>query len=444
MYPDLSHDSEHEEEMRRHRVSTEKSLAEFVRYTVDGDVGSGRNNPVWGQEEKDQISRHPVYRGESYKSLEFGSLPFLSRQILRTTADPFDYEAAGSKLAYANQTSGTSGAPLTVVYSPPYMAQYETLSVLKVGIRAGLKELGARPVFSVFLTDNPSVGSGVLLPGVLGLVGHQLLWPVDPADPASVARATDMLRALDPEVVSSKPNLFSLLIERWQDAGLPVPCRPRYGLSGGAMLPDQIRSRFESFFQAPLLSSYNISELGYLGSECRERKIHLDESLHQWFELVPLAAQEPADDGTGELAVTSLTNRCMPLVRYRVGDIVRMSRDTCACEGAGPVLDELRGRTTIIFDLGEGQQLSPTRYMNLFKNNPGLLEYQLTQEKPRSFLVRAQPRADVPADARAALCESVRDEIAAGMPVPADVRCEESVFEQEGAKFARFRSEVTA
>ncbi|MEU6573875.1 AMP-binding protein [Streptomyces sp. NPDC046805] len=445
-YPALSYDPDNERETRSHTSYVRRCLDDFVRSTEGHPVRSF----TWGPEHRTQVSRHPVYQGAPYAAEAFGSLPTLSRSVLRTTAEPFDYTAAESTLAYGDQTSGTSGAPLTVVYSPPYMAQYQSLNIIKVAVRARIRGLGDRPVFSVTLTDNPSLGAGLFFTDPLDLVGLQLIWHVDTGDPESLARMTAMLELLNPEAVSSKPNLFTVLLDHWAREGRPAPCAPRFGVSGGAMLTDTLRKRFQEYFGAQVISSYGISEAGYLGSECDHGTIHLDESLHERFEVVPQAGREGSESGSengteaGELAVTSLSNRCMPLVRYRVGDMVRMSRNTCGCGAPGPVLDELRGRTTIVFRLGDGQKLSPTRYMDLFQKNPGLLEYQLTQREPRSFLVRVQSRAGLTPAERAALGAKVRDDIAAGMPVPVEVAWEECVFEQEGAKFARFRSEVTS
>ncbi len=66
--------------------------------------------------------------------------------------------------------------------------------------------------------------------------------------------------------------------------------------------------------------------------ECREHN-----GYHFWEDLVLPESLEPATDvatapgEVGELVATDLDNRAAPLIRYRSGDLVRLSRDTCGC-----------------------------------------------------------------------------------------------------------------
>ncbi|WP_307665676.1 phenylacetate--CoA ligase family protein [Streptomyces sp. V1I1] len=442
-HPELSFDTARAADDKKDTPHLEACLLHFTEY-VSGKEGG---NFTWTADVRRQVSRHPVYRRPAYSVDEFGTLPTLSRSELRKLREPFDYEASGTTTAYGDQTSGTSGAPLTVVYSPRFMSQYLHLNMFKVAIRAGIRDLGGRQVFAVTITDNPSLGAGVIIPDPLDLVGLRLIWYVDPSDPQSIARLTTFLREFDPEVLSSKPNLLQMLLDHWETESPEPPCGPRFAVSGGAMLPDALRQQMADYFGCPVISAYAISEAGYLGSECERQKIHLDESLHERFEILPAegaADTEPSAGDSGELAVTSLSNLCMPLVRYRVGDLATMSRNTCACGAPGPVLDELQGRTTLVFDLGGGHVLSPTRYMDLFKEHPELREYQLTQRDTRSFLLRIELADDVAPSSRPVIYTRIQNAISAGMPVAVEIAWEEHTFAPEGAKFARFRSEVSA
>ena len=62
--------------------------------------------------------------------------------------------------------------------------------------------------------------------------------------------------------------------------------------------------------------------------------------LHQremWLELLDPESGEPvAPGGTGEVVVTQLGERAMPLVRYAPGDVFRLLADACACGDPSP------------------------------------------------------------------------------------------------------------
>lgn len=440
MFPKLAYDDERAAEDREHAPHLREELSRFTSY-VEGSVPEPF---TWDRRAREVIAPHPVYRDEAYRRTELQELPTLNRTRLRRFQQPFDPEAAGATTVYTNRTSGTSGAPLTIYYSPAHMARSLHLSLPMAAIRAGIKGLGERPVFSVLVTDNPALPHGALLATPWELSGHRLIWHVDTSDPESVSGLDTMLRLLTPEVISSKPNLFRILLEHWEREGVPAPAGPLFLASGGAMLPAHVRERLEKLLGCRVLSVYSTGEASYLGSECALGTMHLNEALHEHFESVPLDDPAPGEEEMGELALTSLGNEYMPLVRYRVGDTVRLSRDTCACEAPGPVLDELRGRATLVFDLGEGHMLSPTRYMDLFKDNPELREYQLVQRAPRCFHVRIDLFPETAPEEREGACERVRDTIASGMPIAAEVTWEKGPLETEGTKFTRFRSEVTA
>ncbi|WP_337110434.1 phenylacetate--CoA ligase family protein [Prescottella equi] len=61
------------------------------------------------------------------------------------------------------------------------------------------------------------------------------------------------------------------------------------------------------------------------------------DGMHMWedtgfFEVLDVETGEPvADGGIGELISTSLCNSIAPLVRYRTEDLVRVTREQCAC-----------------------------------------------------------------------------------------------------------------
>ncbi|MGC4792172.1 phenylacetate--CoA ligase family protein [Micromonospora sp. DT178] len=392
----------------------------------------------WTEAASRQVRRHPIYAGDEYDATDLTELPTLTKPMLRRHPRPFDHLAEPTAVIYTDKTSGTSGAPLDLAYSQQFMSQSLYLEPIKIMMRAGLTGLGTRPVLSAFLTDNPSRGSGLIVRNPLEGVGHTLVVHIDPNDPASLQRVGRLLEDLQPEVLSSKPNLFRMMLDRWGGRSPFVSYRPRLVVSGGAMLDDVLRHALGAALGSPVTSSYAISEAGYVGSECPHGRMHLDLSVHNRFEVIDEYGR-PAT--TGELVITTLANSCMPLVRYRMGDTVTLA-DGCRCGRPGPVLRELRGRSTQIFDLGGGAKLSPTRYMKLFELHPAVLEYQLTQTSDRQFRLRVELEPDLGAAQRREALAAVARYIAAGMPVPVAVDCAEQTFDTAGAKFARFRSEV--
>jgi len=93
---------------------------------------------------------------------------------------------------------------------------------------------------------------------------------------------------------------------------------------------------------APLFQLYGATEAGVLFMECEHGRLHPNER-HSHVDLVPLP-------GSGRLArvlVTTLGRSWMPLLRYDIGDVVRMAETRacpCGLVSDGPLLERIEGR----------------------------------------------------------------------------------------------------
>lgn len=105
-------------------------------------------------------------------------------------------------------------------------------------------------------------------------------------------------------------------------------------------VPDAIRERISRLWGAEVYSHYGLTETGLAGGVdcCAHRGYHL-RSCDMYAEIL-----DPDEDGFGELAVTPFGREAMPLIRYRTGDIARISTERCPCGGVLPRLETIRGR----------------------------------------------------------------------------------------------------
>jgi phenylacetate-CoA ligase len=94
--------------------------------------------------------------------------------------------------------------------------------------------------------------------------------------------------------------------------------------------------------------------------------------------------------GEGSLLCTTLTNYCMPLIRYEIGDYAEMVDDECACGRGLPVFRNLEGRFGQFVFCPDGRWitshgfLAPLRWFNissfrLVQDDPNRINVILTQ-----------------------------------------------------------------
>ena len=93
---------------------------------------------------------------------------------------------------------------------------------------------------------------------------------------------------------------------------------------------------------------YGLSEIIGPGvaSECEAKNgLHIMED-HFLPEIIDPITGEPLGEGrTGELVVTTLTKEGIPLLRYRVRDITRLTRDRCPCGRTTARMERVTGRS---------------------------------------------------------------------------------------------------
>lgn len=143
--------------------------------------------------------------------------------------------------------------------------------------------------------------------------------------------------------------------------------------------PSALRARIERACGCETFLHYGTTETGLGGGvECAVHDgCHLRES-DLLVEIVdPLSGQPAPPGGEGEVVVTTLARLAMPLVRYRTGDMARLTTETCACGGVTARLCGIQGRRIVCRLTGGGGLTSQALDEVLFALD-GLLDYRAT------------------------------------------------------------------
>lgn len=116
---------------------------------------------------------------------------------------------------------------------------------------------------------------------------------------------------------------------------------------GGEYVGDEMIKFFRKVFPDVSVRSagYATADAGVVGFQCEEcsKGVHHLFAFSQYVEFID-ADKKPVHLGeTGELIVTGLTKRHMPIIRYRVGDLGRWVNHQCKCGRKEPLF-EILGR----------------------------------------------------------------------------------------------------
>ncbi len=143
-------------------------------------------------------------------------------------------------------------------------------------------------------------------------------------------------------------------------------------------VPSAITNDLTRAWDCLVFKHYGTTEMGLGGAvECHARDgYHLREA-DLLFEIVDPNTGQPLDDGeTGEIVVTTLTRKGMPLIRYRTGDISRVIPEPCSCGSVTKRIGTIQGRLDGRVVLSNGGVLTLPEIDETLFCQEGLLDYR--------------------------------------------------------------------
>ena len=165
------------------------------------------------------------------------------------------------------------------------------------------------------------------------------------------------------------------------------PFRPRAIMSSAQIMPEQVRRVIEEKFDAKVYDKYGSREFSGIAYECPEQDGH--HVMAESYIVEILKDGRPALPGEiGEIVVTDLNNLCVPLIRYRIGDLAVAMDDTklCACGRGLPRIGQVIGRTQAMIVCANGTWLPSSFFLHLFKDyDYAIQQFQIVQSARGAF-----------------------------------------------------------
>lgn len=179
------------------------------------------------------------------------------------------------------------------------------------------------------------------------------------------------------------------------------------------------RRIIERVFGVPVLNLYGSTETGHLLMEgATGEMLPSDETA--FLEIIELDAR-----GIGALVVTSLSNHRMPLIRYRIGDLVERVE-----QPGGPVY-RVHGRAKDVLRAADGRRVTTLDVDPHFAGVTGVAHYQLRQTETSECALRYVPESAGQADVELrGVCRALVSLLGCG-PIPVE-RVETIVPAQSG------------
>lgn len=200
-------------------------------------------------------------------------------------------------------------------------------------------------------------------------------------------------------VICGTPTYMLYLGETARKMGISLPDTPIRILivagEPGANVP-ATKKTLEKMWGAACYDDIGSSEISNFGFECtRQKGTHIIESMFYVESLDPETLQPVAEGEVGELVITNLITESLPLIRFRIKDLVRFDRSTCDCGRSFLRLNGgILGRSDDMFQFA-GINIFPSALENLIREIAEFSdEYQIYAPEQGSgghLLIKVEP-----------------------------------------------------
>jgi len=313
---------------------------------------------------------------------DLDSIPILTKKELR---DRFwDFLPSTLPECRVTRTSGSTGVP-ACFFSDRISRKFNSAAVIRSRRAAGIPLIG-RPILTPLKTEHERHKE----PHWTFLQGIHKTYYINPYLDSSdnTKYAEKLLRKLRKPAVLGITPATRTLAQKVRDGVFPS-FQPSAVLTTGESLSPKVRELLESTFQTKVMDIYGCSEAGEVAWQChlgRGYHINADNCI---VEIVK--DNKPVTDGqVGEVIVTNLNRCAMPIIRYKNGDLARLSEETCPCGCKLPMIAEILGRTGEDMFLPNGKAI-PWNQLKSLMTHQHIRKFQLVQNEDGSIVIRYIP-----------------------------------------------------
>lgn len=146
-------------------------------------------------------------------------------------------------------------------------------------------------------------------------------------------------------------------------------------VSAGKLYPETALN-IKNVTNTKIIDRYGSREVGDIAFSCQGdyTKLH----VCMWNNLVE--SLQDAKKGVGMACVTNLNNYSMPLIRYKIGDIIELGNNNCK-KIKTQIINQVRGREVSILKNAKGESIDGEYFTHLFYNRNWIKKFKIIQNK---------------------------------------------------------------
>lgn len=267
-------------------------------------------------------------------------LPFTTKTDLRDHYPFGMFSSPMEDIVRIHASSGTTGKPTVVGYTEGDLDIWREV-MARTLTSAGM---GKKDIVQV------AFGYGLFTGGLGAHYGVEKIGAsVVPMSTGNTKRQLMLMEDFGVTGICCTPSYALFLSEAMDEMGVDKSkLKLKYGVFGAEPWTTEMRDTIERNLGIRSTDIYGLSEIIGPGVsfECEARcGMHVNEDLFIPEIIDPVTMEVLPDGEQGELVITTITKKGMPLLRYRTRDITRLHREPCSCGRTLVRMEKVVGRS---------------------------------------------------------------------------------------------------
>ena len=315
------------------------------------------------------------------------TLPFLEKSDVRENLEMgLLSTAVKEKNRLRINTSGSTGRPFTI-YADRSQLESRFASTLRSMEWTGWK-FGDRQARLWHQTLGMSK-TQIIRERIDAWFMRRLFIPAFEINPNNLETFISKMRKHQPVLVDGYAESLNFLAT-YVGTGNVAGFSPKAVMSSAQALPENTRLLIENGLRTNVFDKYGSREFSGIAYECEEHNgHHVVEECYIVELLVDGRSALPGE--VGEIVITDLNNRALPMIRYRIGDLAVAldNSEKCACGRAHMRIGDIEVRTQAIVHCADGTWLPGTFFAHFFKDFESTIRFfQIEQHDKGAFTLR--------------------------------------------------------
>jgi len=337
------------------------------------------------QQSLDQLLTHalkhvPYYRDLGISEARLDAFPLLGRRTLRMQYENLKSDDLDSRRWRKASTGGSTGEPVWVIHDRKFSQWDYATDMYYMSTFYGMpyQEYLRNRRAAIWHRHRRTGATAMHRLGVR-LLG-QLIY-IEPYETITGEKLDEHVRRINkhkPAIILAYAGTAFEIAKHALRRGMAVH-KPRFILTSVEMLYPGMRATIQEAFGCPVYNRYGATETGRIAAECPEGKLHVF-SFNNHVEVLNSDNSPTLPGDVGRVVVTPLHNHAMPLIRYDIGDLARVSSKPCDCGRCLPCWDEIVGRVSHLFVRSDGGLVSTDNFIYMFHEHAWIMQYHVLQE----------------------------------------------------------------